>query len=403
VPNVYEQIGVPPIINAYGPTTRLSGAILRPEVASAMAEATQYCVDIAQLQGKAGELIAEITGAEAGFITAGAAAGILLATAAAMAGLDPAAMDRLPDARGLRHEVIIPRSHRNAYDHAIRGAGATLVEVGISDRFSGAGVRDVEAWEIAAAISERTAAIYYLAKPHAEPLLGEVVDVAREAGIPVIVDAAAELPPVENLRRFVDEGADLVLFSGGKAIGGPQASGILAGRRELVMSAFLQHIDLDVFFDLWEPPPFLIDKSRLGGLPHNGVGRPCKVGKEQIVGLMTALRLFAQEGPGFHAAAWTASIDVLASGLSMLTGVEIELVADPRQTGIPMLEMRVDPIRAGRSALMLARDLAQGDPVIEVNPSRAGDGILLFSPVCLRAGEAMAIVERIQALMEYPA
>ncbi|MEE3215142.1 MAG: L-seryl-tRNA selenium transferase, partial [Pseudomonadota bacterium] len=293
--NVYDRLGVRTIINASGPATRLSGSIMLPEAAQAMKEASQYCVDIAELQGRACEIIADITGAEAGYVTSGAAAGLLLGTAACVTGLNPDKMNRLPDTSGMKNEVIMARSHRNFYDHAVRSVGIRLVEVGISDRFSGAGVRDTEPWEIAAAITEQTAAICYVAYEHTEPPLTEVVRVAGVAGVPVIVDAAGQLPPASNLRRFIADGADLVVFSGGKALRGPQSSGILCGRRDLISAAALQHLDLDIYWEQWNPPTALIDKDELPGAPHHGIGRPCKVGKEEIVGLLTALQLFAQE------------------------------------------------------------------------------------------------------------
>ena len=243
MPTVYEKLGVQTIINASGPATRLSGSIMPPEVAEAMKEASQYCVDIAQLQAGASQYIALVTGAEAGYVTSGAAAGLLLGTAACVTGLDPTKMNRLPDTRGMKNRVIMARSHRNFYDHAVRSTGVELVEVGIADRFSGAGVRDTEPWEIGAAIDAQTAAVCYVAYTHSLPPLREVVEVAHRAGVPVIVDAAGQLPPAANLKRFIAEGADLVAFSGGKAIRGPQSSGILCGRRELIEAAALQHLD----------------------------------------------------------------------------------------------------------------------------------------------------------------
>ena len=150
---IYEQLGVRAIINAKGTSTRVSGGIMSPEVADAMRDASQHCVDMWEVQGRASQIIADLTGAEAGIATSGAAAGLLLGTAACIAGLDPAKMNRLPDTSGMKDEVVTPRSHRNFYDHAVRTAGAKFVEVGIPDRFSGAGVRDTEAWEIAAAIT----------------------------------------------------------------------------------------------------------------------------------------------------------------------------------------------------------------------------------------------------------
>src|SRR5712671_6569430 len=200
--NVYERLGIRTIVNASGPSTRLSGGIMRPEVAGAMAEASQWCVDLAELQGRASEILAEATGAEAGYVTAGASAALMLASAACLAGLDPAKMNRLPDATGMANEVIVARAQRNMYDHALIQAGARLVEVGIPDRFSGAGVRDAQPWEYEAAITDKTAAILWVAQPHSEPSLPAIVTLARRHSLPVIVDAAGQLPPAENLKRF---------------------------------------------------------------------------------------------------------------------------------------------------------------------------------------------------------
>ena len=227
---VYQRFGVRTIINASGPATRLSGSIMAPEVAEAMAEAGRSCVDIAELQAAASNVIARHTGAEAGYVTSGAAAGLLLGTAACVTGLDPTRMNRLPDTTGMKRRVVMARSHRNFYDHAVRSVGIELVEIGIADRYSGAGVRDAEPWEYAAAIDDDTAAVVYVAYAHTQPELSAVVEVAHAASVPVIVDAAGQLPPASNLQRFLSEGADLVAFSGGKAIAGPQSSGILAGR-----------------------------------------------------------------------------------------------------------------------------------------------------------------------------
>jgi seryl-tRNA(Sec) selenium transferase len=397
--HVYERLGVRTIVNAVGPATRLSGSIMPPEVAEAMREASQYCVDIAELQARAGRIIAEITGAEAGYVTSGAAAGLLLGTAACVTGLDPGKMNRLPDTTGMRNEVIIPRSQRNFYDHAVRSVGIRLVEVGIADRFSGAGVRDTEAWEIADAITPRTAAVCYVAASHAQPPLGQVVEVAHAAGVPVIVDAAAQLPPASNLRRFVAVGADLVAFSGGKAIRGPQSSGILCGRHDLISAAALQHLDLDVLFDQWNPPPSLIDKKRLPGAPQHGIGRPCKVGKEEIVGLVTALRLFVEEAPETRYRRWLALMEALVAALEGAPHVKVELTADRRSAEIPMVQLTLDPAGSPLSAAELLGRLRDGDPSIHANPSRVHEGVILFGPLCLKDGEPELIGKRLRDLL----
>lgn len=398
--SIYDRFGVSVIINASGPSTRLSGGPMRPEVAQAMAEAAGHCVDIAELQAAAGRVIARLTGAEAGYVSSGAAAGLLLATAASIARLDPARMNRLPDTSGLPNEVVIARSHRNQYDHAVRGAGARLVEVGISDRYAGAGVRDAEAWEFKAAINDRTAAVYYLAGRRARPSLTEVVAVAHAHDLPVIVDAAAQLPAMANLRRFIAEGADLVAFSGGKAIGGPQASGILCGRRDLIMSAALQHLDMDVAFERWNPPADLIDKSRLVGAPHHGIGRPCKVGKEQIVGLVTALELASDEAEdAARQARWRDLAGQLAAALGGLNNAAVELADDPDQGGVPAVLVTLDPTAPGLSAEQAAVALEAGDPPIHVDPSRLDENMLIFGVTCLKDGEPEPIARALRNLL----
>ena len=385
--NVYSRLGVRTIINAAGPSTRLSGSIMPPEVAAAMSEASQFCVDIAELQGRACERIAGITGAEAGYVTSGAAAGLLLGTAACVTGLDPDRMNRLPDTTGMRNEVIMARSHRNFYDHAIRTTGIRLVEVGIADRFSGAGVRDAEPWEIQAAINDKTAAICYVAYSHTQPPLPEVAVVGRAAGVPVIVDAAGQLPPAGNLKRFIAEGADLVVFSGGKAIRGPQSSGILCGRRDLVQAAALQHLDLDIYWEQWNPPAVLIDKERLPGAPHHGIGRPCKVGKEEIVGLLTALELFVEEDGEARRKRWFDLMQSLQESLTGLRWSEALLVDDPKRSEIPVVHLKLDEANLGKTAMQVVCELQDGAPAIHANPSHVRDGIVAFGPLCLKEEE----------------
>ena len=397
--NVYERFGVRPIINASGPATRLSGAIMAPEVSDAMREASQWCVDIDQLQGAACTIIARHTGAEAGYVTSGAAAGLLLSTAACVTGLDPTKMNRLPDTTGMKNRVVMARSHRNFYDHAVRSVGIELVEVGIADRYSGAGVRDAEPWEYAAAIDDDTAAVFYVAYEHTQPDLVSVVEVAHAAGVPVIVDAAGQLPPASNLTRFVDEGADLVCFSGGKAIAGPQASGILAGRRDLIEAAALQHLDLDILWDQWNPPEALINKGRLPGAPHHGIGRPCKVGKEEIVGLLTALERFVEEGDDARQARWLVHMQALAEAVGTLGGASVELLNDPKRQTIPAVHVRLDEDVVGKTALEVVRELQDGDPGIAANPSYVREGVVAFGPMCLKEGEAQVVGRRLRAVL----
>jgi D-glucosaminate-6-phosphate ammonia-lyase len=397
--HVYERLGIKPIINALGPATRLSGSIMPTQVADAMREASQYCVDIASLQARASQLISQHTGAEAGYVTSGAAAGLLLGTAATVTGLDPSLMNRLPDTTGMKRRVVMARSHRNFYDHAVRSVGIDLVEIGIADRYSGAGVRDAEPWEYAAAIDDNTAAVVYVAYAHTVPDLPSVVAVAHAAGVPVIVDAAGQLPPASNLRRFIEDGADLVAFSGGKAIRGPQASGILCGRRDLIEAAALQHLDMDILWDQWKPPIELIDKRHLPGAPHHGIGRPCKVGKEEIVGLLTALELFVEQDPDARRAAWLDMMKNLMDAAGEIPGVEIKLVNDPKRSEIPLVHAQIDEDICGMTALDVIRQLQDSEPSIQANPTNVREGGVGFGPMCLKEGEPEIVGHRLREIL----
>lgn len=382
--SIYARFGVGPVINACGPVTRLSGGHMHPDVAAAMVAAGGECVDMVELQAAACRVIAHATGAQAGIVTSGASAGILLGAAACLAGLDPARMNRLPDCADARNEFIVVRSQRNMYDRALVVAGGRIVEVGIPDRYSGPGVRDASAWEIAATITPRTAAIYYLANPHSLPPLPAVAAVAREYDVPLLVDAAAQLPPTDNLRRFLREGADLVAFSGGKAIGGPQASGILCGRSDLIASALLQMLDLDVFPELWRAPTEFAALRQLPGLPHHGIGRSCKVGKEQIIALLVALERFAATDEAERRTEWQAILATIVSTAG--DGWRSQMLETP----VPLLAVATEDPDA------LAVHLAANDPPIHCGLGRRHDGLLLFSPVALTREQAIMIGERLR-------
>ena len=396
--DVYNELGVRTIINAKGPATRLSGGPMGAEVVAAMGEASQACVDMAELQARASKIIASHTGAEAGLVTSGAAAGLMLGTAACVTGLDIAKMARLPNLMGMKNEVVMVRSQRNLYDHAVRAAGVNIVEVGLPDRYAGAGVRDAETWEIEAAIGGKTAAVFYVADPAARPTLDAVVKTAHGLGVPVLVDAAAQLPPVTNLRRFVDEGADLVAFSGGKALGGPQGSGMLAGRHELIMSAALQMLDFDIDWEQWTPPVGLIEKGILKGVPQHGIGRPCKIGKETVVGFLVALRLFAEDDPEKRYARWLSRIEKIAMGLADLNTLKLTIRGDNTADPVPRLLLSVQP-EARLDAQALVTELQNGTPSVNVDPTQVDRGIVTIDPTCLQDHEVNTVAARVRALL----
>jgi len=389
--DIFERYGLVRVINATGTATRLGASPMDAEVITAMAAAAQCSVDMGELQGRASELIAKVTGAEAGIVTSGAMAGLLVGAAACMAGLDPVKMSQLPDTTGLRNEFIISRSHRNSYDHGVRAAGARLVEVGLPDRLTGCGVRDTEAWEFASAIGDRTAGMLYLARANARPALSEVVRVAHAAKIPVMVDAAAELPPASNLRWFIEQGADLVAFSGGKGIRGPSGSGILCGRRDLIASALLQQLDLDFVYEDWNPPAQLIDKRALPGVPRHGIGRSCKAGKEQIVGLLTALLRFTQVDDTARNKHFTGITDSLFEALASLPALRVRAITDMGHGGMPLVEIAIAPAQNRPNALQVAARLRSARPAVYVDATDADQGTLILVPTCLGIDDAPAI------------
>ncbi len=259
------------IINAAGTLTRLSGARVSTAVAAAMSQAAQSSFDMWALQAAASARIAQATGAEAGLVTTGASAGLTLAAAAAIAGFDVARMQALPFTGDIPNEILVPRTHRNGYDRAITVAGAKLIDVGTADRQTDAGLRGLEAWEIESAIGPKTVALLGNASGATEQDLPLLAEIAVSHCLPLIVDAAAQLPPVSNLRAPLAAGASLVVYSGGKAIGGPQASGILAGRRDLIASAALQMLDMDVRPTAFVPPAAFFGNSQPSVLPRHGV------------------------------------------------------------------------------------------------------------------------------------
>ena len=395
-PGIYERLGVRRIVNAAGPVTRLGGNRLAPEVAAAMAEAAQSHVQIDELQERASVFLAAATGAEAGLITSGAEAGLLLGTAACLAGFDPRKMDDLPFVNDGRNEVVVQRGHRNAYDHAIRAAGAVFVEVGYLGS-PGAGCH--YAWQIEAAITPNTVAVAspVMDTPGAVPL-PEVAEVAHRHGLPVIVDAAAALPPRANLRRFIAEGADLVAFSGGKAIGGPQGSGLLVGRRDLIESARLQMLDMDVYPEIWHSGRDYLKSGRLPGPPHHGIGRSCKVGKEQAVGLLVSLERYLAHDEAAELAAQAARVYRLAEALDGVRGVRCNLTR-PTSGGVPRAEVWIDSELLGMTAFDVIEALETGDPIVCVSQGLAPRGGLVVNPMTLADGEERIVADRIMEVL----
>lgn len=389
--SIYNEWGLEPIINVSGSVTRLGGAPMPQAVLDAFVAAAKESVPLDTLQGAASRVIAEATGAEAGIVTSGAAAGLMLGTAAILAGHDLGRMEKLPHSEDFPHEFVVAREHRNGYDHAVRAAGARFVEVGFQEIVAGAGVRRAEAWEYEAAFGPWTAGVLHVYDVHAAPPLAELVQVAHGRGLPVLVDAAGELPPRANLKAILATGADLVVFSGGKAIRGPQATGILCGRRDLIGSALLQMLDMDDHFSLWDPPANLIDKSKLRGMPRHGIGRGLKVSKEQIAALLTALKLFTSGVYDRELADMERRLKQVAQALASAPA-RCHLSPSDGQT-YPMLEITV----AGKkNAFDICRALRAGRPAVQVGHLKLAQGTLVINPLHLTDERTVQLIRRLQ-------
>ena len=338
VPEIYRRLGVKPVIHGSGTTTRYGGSRLRPEALEAMREASTTLVNLDELNEAAGAHIARLLGAEAAFVSAGASSGLILQAAACIAGTDPARITRLPDTRGMKNEIVIQRAHRFAYDQAYRVAGGVLVEIGLARR--------TQPFELEEAITERTAAVAYLISPFTSPpgvlTLEQVVAVAHKRNVPVIVDAASMLPPRENLTKFLRQGADLVSFSGGKGIRGPQSTGILAGRRDLIRAV------------------------ALNASPNQALGRAAKTSKEEICGLVVALECFLAEDEKAEMKRYHDVCTTIVEALGDIPGVRAVVEQDSVNRVLPHAVVYFTPEWVGPSGHAVQVALAQGDPHIYV-------------------------------------
>ncbi|WP_417388249.1 aminotransferase class V-fold PLP-dependent enzyme [Gimesia sp.] len=398
--SIYQRFGVEPIINACGSVTRLGGAPMPEEVLDAFRQASEVSVSLEQLQAAASRKIAEQTGTEAGLVTSGAAGALTLGAAAILARHDLRRMEQLPHCDGFPHEFIIAREQRSGYDHAVRAAGARLVEVGFNEIVSNAGVRRTEPWEYAAAINTQTAGIVYVHAADSQPALSEVVKVARERGIPVLVDAAGEVPPRSNLKAIAATGAELVAYSGGKAIRGPQSTGLLCGKRELISSAALQMLDMDDHGQLWDPPADLIDLTLFDGIPRHGIGRALKVSKEEIIALLTALELFssgAYDAQNQEFRGWLEQIAEVLERENANAVCSLE-IPDCNEKW-PLLEIQIEEDKVG-TAFDVCGKLRQGTPAVYVGHARLHEGFLTVNPFCLKADQVSVLAQRLCELLK---
>ncbi len=364
--DIRREFGLRPIINAAGTMTVLGASIMVPEAVAAMVAIAAEFVEMAQLHQAAGEVVANATGAEAGFITASSASGITLAVAGCMTGERLLAIERLPDTTGLKNEVLVQLGHLVGYGASLQQTicmtGAKLVQVGT---ISGA-----SAYQLDEAITDHTACavfvVSHMTVQHKMLGLEEVCRICHAKGIAVVVDAASEY----DLRGFLARGADLVVYSGHKFLGGP-TSGIVAGRSDLVRAAALQ---------------------------NRGIGRGMKVGKESIAGVMAALRAWGKRDHAAIRAREDAALGLWRQALAPFTEVSSFLVPDP--TGNPLQRLRVKPEAAsGWTARRLADALADGDPPVMVRDYQTDLGYFDLDACNLHPGEAQIVARQLRACL----
>jgi len=364
--NYYEKFNLPYIVNAAGKWTIYGACRTFPKAAQAMVEASQNYVELGTLLEKSGEYISGILNVEAALVTAGASPALIQATAACMVGIDPFGRSRLPSCPPSRCEVIIQRFHRNPYDNAVLTAGAKFIEIGNSMK--------THPWELEGVINNNTAAVVYAfctVQPDSVLSLEETIAISHKHGVPVIVDAAPNLPPKSNLWTLAQQGADLVVFSGGKDIRGPQTSGLIVGKKELVEAA------------------------AFNGAPNYGVGRPMKASKEIVAGLVAALECYLEENEEERYACWNHIQQEWISALDNCAGWK----ATPHQQGpsdlLPASVPRVDltpPVGSKMSVTELVNRLKQGNPMILVDQNQTS---VVLNPFPLEGDEWQIITAKI--------
>jgi L-seryl-tRNA(Ser) seleniumtransferase len=374
--NVYQRIGVRPFINARGTWTYLSGSLMLPEVRRAMEAASQQFVDMFELQRAVGKRLAALSGAESAMITSGSAGAMAAATAACIAGSDPAKIWQLPDTTGLKHEVVM-LGGRIAFDNALRLAGGKLVLAQTAD-------------ELPSAINEQTAMVYTTWR---DDRLSRALDVTHRAKIPLLLDDAAGIPPLDNLSRYAKMGVDLYCFSGGKGLRGPQCAGVLLGRKDLIDAALANS-------NPWE----------------GSVCRPMKAGKEEIIGMLTAIETWQKIDINSLNREWNAKVQRIAKVVETVPGVTTKIYVPEEGNSYPTLRVMWDEQRFGLTVAQCDEQLRSGEPRIEVltnnNPSmvaaaREGEDPKHEAPknqleivsMTLQSGEDLILARRLREIL----
>jgi D-glucosaminate-6-phosphate ammonia-lyase len=366
-PDVYKTLDIRPIINAAGTITTLGGSLMPPEVIAAWQAAAQSFVSLPELQDRVGERIAKVLGVEAALVTTGAAGGILVGTAAAITYRDRSLVGRLPLPPDMGIEVIRQKSHRECYDHQVKACGVRLVDVESRD-------------DLGRAITQRTAMMFSYNVHEGEGRISQTewVAVARKHNIPTLLDAAADTPPLGALWKYNRLGYDMVVFSGGKAIRGPQDAGLLLGRKDLIEAAALN------------------TAPRCGN-----IGRGMKVSKEDMVAMWAAVERFAKLDHAAEQREWEQRIETIESAVTQIPSVKIKRVVPPIANRVPHVVILWDEQRVKITPAQVKNQLADGDPSIATaRVHGTGDEGFLISVFMLKPREDAIVAARLKEVLE---
>ncbi len=365
--NPYEELGVPTVINCEGTMTVLGGSLPHPELEAVMTMAARHFVNIADLEVAAGKRIAEMLKLPDGYtalVTSGAAAAIQSGLAGILTGGNEALIRQLPDLTGMKSEVIIQKSHRNPFDHQLRSTGIKLIEIETPD-------------QLRAAVNERTAMMHFsnFANAAGQIKVDEWVKLGKQYNIPCMNDAAADTPPVSHLWDYTNMGYDLVTFSGGKAIRGPQCAGLLIGRREMVANALLNNS------------------------PHEDtLGRSQKVGKEEILGMVKALELFLAEDHEALAKEWQARLEGISREITKIPGVSTSFFVPDIANHVPHMSITWDAARIPLTPQQASKLLRNSKPSIAIGGGEGRPGLAICS-FMLQPGEDKIVAEQLSRLL----
>jgi D-glucosaminate-6-phosphate ammonia-lyase len=361
----FSELGVRTFINAAGTYTTLTASLMQPEVVAAYEYASKHFVPLLDLHDKVAVRIATLLGAEAAMVTSGAAGALTCGTAACITGTDRKAIQQIPDLTGLKSEVLVQKTHRYGYDHAVRTCGVKLVEV-----------ETVE--ELERSVNERTAMMLFF---NANEPLGKIkgpefVALGKKHKVPTFNDAAADVPPVENLTKYIKMGFDLVTFSGGKGIRGPQSAGLLYGRKDL------------------------IEAARLNTSPYSdSISRGQKVNKEEILGMMVAIENYMARDHKAEWKEWERRVKLIADSVAGIKSVTTETWIPEIANAVPHLKVRWDSSVVKLSPQDAMKQLREGKPSIEASPATDKDN-LVIAVWMLQPGEAEIVARRLQAVLK---